>query len=215
MDRVATLRPCSQWLPTPSRSRPGEVTAIGLGWRVHSWWAVVVAVSDSATSPVILHRERVTLLDDASVREPYHAAFALPASEVPALIDSVEKAAAAATVATIRGFISSLGPVAAVGVVGRNRRPPTELPRILASHARMHASERDLYEQAVIQGAARAGLPVTTIPATGTLFNHASHVLGVAIEPSLAALGKSIGPPWQKDHKEATAAALVALEALS
>ena len=57
-------------------------------------------------------------------------------------------------------------------------------------------------------------LPVTTIPATGALFADASQVLGVALEPSLAALGKSIGPPWKKDHKEAAAAALVALHAL-
>jgi hypothetical protein len=47
----------------------------------------------------------------------------------------------------------------------------------------------------------------------GTL-DHASRVLGVALEPSLAALGKAMGPPWQKDHKEATAAALVALAAV-
>jgi hypothetical protein len=188
-------------------------TAIGLGWRVHSWWAVVVAVSGPAASPVIVHRERVTLLDDESVREPYHAAAARPLAEAPALIGSVEKAATAAAVATIRGFVSSLGPVAAVGVVGGNRKLPTELPRILASHALVHASERDLYEQAVTQGATRAGLPVTTIPATKTLFDDASQALGVALEPTLAALGKSIGPPWQKDHKEATAAALVALHA--
>lgn len=67
----------------------------------------------------------------------------------------------------------------------------------------------------IVQGATSAGLPVTTIPATGKLFAHESDVLGVALEPSLAELGKSIGPPWQKDHKEATAAALVALEELA
>ena len=190
-------------------------TTVGLGWRVHSWWAVVVAVSGPTASPVIVHRERVTLLDDESVREPYHAAAAVPLDEAPALIGSVERAAAAAAVAAIRGFVSSLGPVAAVGVVAGDRRLPTELPRRLASHALLHASERDLYEQAIIQGATRAGLSVTTIPATGKLFDDASRLLGVALEPSLAALGKSIGPPWQKDHKEATAAALVALKAVA
>jgi hypothetical protein len=189
--------------------------AIGLGWRVHSWWGVVVAVSGTAESPVVVHRERVTLIDDPSAREPYHAAVAVPLDEAPALIRSVEKAAVDAAGETIRGFVASLGPVAAVGVVGGNRRLPTDLPRILASHALVHASERDLYEQAVIEGATRAGLPITTIPATKTLFDDASHVLGVALEPSLAALGKSIGPPWQKDHKEATAAALVALQSLA
>lgn len=199
---------------------------IGLGWRVHSWWAVVVAVRGPAESPDIVHRERVALIDDKSVREPYHAAASLVGGrvgldaepflgEARGLIRSVEKAAAAAAEATIRGFVSSLGPIAAVGVVGGDRRAPTELPPILVSHARLHASERDLYEQAVIEGAARAGLPVTTVPATGKLFDHASDLLGVGLEPSISALGKSIGPPWQKDHKEATTAALLALKAVA
>jgi hypothetical protein len=76
-------------------------------------------------------------------------------------------------------------------------------------------SERDLYEQAIVQGATTAGLPETTIPATGKLFADASDAsdgLGVKLEPTLASLGKSVGRPWQRDHKEASAAALVALK---
>jgi hypothetical protein len=187
--------------------------AIGLGWRVHSSSAVVVAVTGPAATPVVVHRETITLIEDDSIREPYHAATAVPLAEAPALITSAEKAAAAAAEAAIRGLVSSLGPVAAVGVVGGNRKLPA-LPEILEAHARLHAAERDLYEQAIVQGASRAGLPATTIPATGRLFAEASRVLGVALEPALAALGTSIGPPWQKDQKEATAAALVALETL-
>jgi hypothetical protein len=197
-------------------------TAIGLGWRVHSWWAVVVAVSGPAASPAVAYRERVTLVDDESLREPYHAGAAYVGGRVGAdaepflgkargLIESVEKTAATAAAAAIRRLVSSLGPVAAVGVVGGSRKISSELLPILASHARLHESERSLYEEAVIQGATRAKLPVRTIPATGTLLADASQVLGVALGPSLAALGKSIGSPWQKDHKEATAAALVAL----
>jgi hypothetical protein len=173
-----------------------------------------VAVSGPAESPAVVRRERVTLLEDASVREPYHAAVGLPLEEARALIGSVEDAAASTAASMISSFAASLGSVAAIGVVGGTRRMPTELPRILASHALLHASERDLYEQAVIEGADRAGLPVTTVPATGRLFDHASQVLGINLGPSLAALGKSVGPPWQKDHREATAAALVALDAV-
>lgn len=185
---------------------------MGLGWRVHSWWAVVVAVTGPAASPVIVHREQVTLVDDESLREPYHAAVAVPLGDAPALIETVQKAAAAAAEATIGSLVSALGPVTAVGVVGGNRRIP-ELAQILAKHARLHEAERHLYEQAIIQGATRAALPVTTLPATGALLGEASHVLGVALEPALAALGKSIGPPWQRNYREATAAGLVALEA--
>ncbi len=188
---------------------------VALGWRVHSWWAIVVAVGGGAASPLVIHRERVTLIEDASVREAYHAAAALPLDDAPALIESVQKAATLAAESAIRGFVSTLGPIAAVGVVGGTRRLPPELRRIFSSHALLHAAERDLYEHAVIQGATRAGLSVTTLPATGTLFDDASQLLGVTLQPSLAALGKTIGSPWQKDQKEATAAALVALHALA
>lgn len=190
------------------------MTAIGLGWRVHSWWAVVVAVSGPVASPVVLRRERVTLLDDESVQEPYHVAVGLPADQAKASIRAVEEAATTAATSIVSDFVASLGSVAAVGVVGGSRRLPTELSRILASHALLHAAERDLYEQAVVAGAARVGLPVTTVPATGKLIDHASQVLGTELEPPLAALGRSMAPPWQKDHKEATAAALVALHAV-
>jgi hypothetical protein len=124
----------------------------------------------------------------------------------------VEEAAASCAAAAIGGLVTSLGSVAAVGVVGGNRSVP-DLSRILTKHALLHAAERDLFERAIIEGATRAGLPVTTLAATGKLFDEASQMLDVALAPTLTALGKSIGSPWQKDHKEATAAALVALHA--
>jgi len=178
---------------------------------VHSSWAIVVAVSGPAASPVIVHRDRVALLEDDAMVEPYHAAAAAGLAEAPALIDSVAEAAATSAADIVRGFAESLGPVAAVGVVGGDRRLPDDLAKRVASHAMLHACERQLFEEAVIEGAARAGLPVATIPATGRLLADASDTLGVALEPTLTALGKTVGKPWQKDHKEATAVALLAL----
>lgn len=203
----------------PSREDRDGLPPIALGWRIHSWWAVVVTVSGPPTSPVVVHRERVTLVEDTSLQEPYHAAAARVRGrfddeallgEARALIATVEETAAVSAETAIHGLVSSLGPVVATGVVGGNRRLST-LPHTLAGHARLHEAERDLFEQAIIQGATRVGLPVTTIPATGALFGHASELLGVDVEGVLAALGKSIGPPWQKNYREATAAALVAL----
>lgn len=186
------------------------MTAVALGWRIHSWWATVVAVSGVPTEPAVLRREKVTLVEDASVQEAYHAAATRPPDEAPAFIRSIQQTAASVAAATIAEWASSLGSVTAVGVVGGDRRLP-DLPRILSKHALLHAAERDLYERAVIEGANRTGLLVATIPATGKLFEQVSEVVGVEVEPLLNGLGKSIGKPWQKDHKEATAAALVAL----
>ena len=187
-------------------------TPVGLGWRVHSSWAVVVGVAGPPSSPVVVHRERITLLDDESAQEPYHAAVGRPLDEAAAWIRTVEEAAASAAAAAIGALAKSVGPVGAVGVVGGNRQLP-ELARILVSHARLHAAERNLYEEALVEGATRAGLPVTTVPATGKLLAHASEQLGVAeLGSVVAGLGAAIGPPWQKDHREAAVAALDALD---
>ena len=192
------------------------MSAIGLGWRAHSGSAVVVAARGPAESPVILQREEVTLIADATRQEPYHAAVGLSIPEAERLIRSVEEAAASAAEAAIGGFVASLGPVACVGVVGGDRPVRSDLARILTKHALLHASERDLYEQAIVEGATRAGLVVATTPAKGkATVDHASESLGVELSPVLAALGKSLGPPWGKEHKEAAAAALVALRALA
>ena len=190
------------------------MTAIGLGWRIHSSSAVVVAVTGPAASPVLVARERIVLLDDPAVQEPYHAATRLPLDEIPAFLNSVREAAAASATSAIEDLAASLGSVAAIGVVGGDRWLP-ELPRILAKHALLHAADRNLYEQAVIERATLAGLPVTSVPATGKLIDDASRTLGVDLPRSLEALGKAAGPPWQKDHREATAAALLALQDVS
>ena len=173
-----------------------------------------MAVSGSADAPVVVHRDEIALADDAALREPYHAAVGMTLDDAQASIVAAKEAAAAAAAATIDGFVSSIGALAAVGLVGANRTLTAELPRVLAKHALLHAYDTDLHERAIVEGATRAGLPVTTLPATGKLFDHASDVLGVPIGPSLAALGKSIGPPWQKNYREAAAAALVALAEL-
>ena len=186
------------------------MTAIALGWRIHSWWATVVAVSGTPAEPVVLRRDQVTLVEVTTVQEPYHAAVSRPLDEAPAFIRSIQETAASVAAATITAWASSLGSVTAVGVVGGDRRLP-DLARILSKHALLHAAERDLYERAVIDGANRVGLQVATVPATGKLFDQASQAVDVEVEPLLNALGKSIGKPWRKEHKEATAVALVAL----
>ena len=93
---------------------------IALGWRVRSWSAVVVAVSGRPEAPDVIHRERVTLIDDESARDPDHAAASLVGGrvgldaepflrEARALIESIDTTAAAAALATLRGLTSSLG----------------------------------------------------------------------------------------------------------
>jgi hypothetical protein len=90
---------------------------------------------------------------------------------------------------------------------------PDDLATILASHARLHAAEGELYRDALVEGATQLGLPVTRFANKGAI-GEAAQVLGVDTEQMsarLTALRVTLGAPWQKDHREATAGALLVL----
>jgi hypothetical protein len=173
-----------------------------IGWRSHSGWAVLVAVREPVPSPEVLARRRVELVDSSLPRQPYHSiaerGLSLRAGE--ALIERVEKMAWAAAVAATEAVLEA-GAVDAVGVIGRVRRIPDDLEKILASHALLHAAEGDLFERALVDAAAHAGLPVLVLEPTA-----------IKIPAAVDNAGKVLGPPWQKDHKLAAAVALAALQ---
>jgi hypothetical protein len=192
-----------------------------LGWRTHSGWAVVVAIGGPSSDPMVLDRQRVELVDGPWPRQPYHAAVddRLSLGDTSTLISDVERAAGSAAEAATTAAVAKLGQsgrrIVGVGLVARDRRIPDELDRILASHALLHAAEGELYERAVANAAAAAGLPLTTLGPKNFLEDAAS-ALAIEVGPlgaGLVAAGRRAGPPWQKDHREAAAAALVALRA--
>jgi hypothetical protein len=154
----------------------------------------VVVASGSRSAPVVLDRRRIELVDQSLPRQPYHAVAegGLPRS----VIDAVTQAASDAVVRVLR----SVAHADAVGVVATERRLPPSLDQILASHTLLHAAEGHLFERAVIEAAADAGLPVHVVDAKS-----------IKVSAAVEALRSSIGPPWQKDHKWATTAALAAL----
>jgi hypothetical protein len=167
---------------------------VAVGFRCHSGWAVVVVVSGSQGAPVVLDRKRVELVDQPLPRQPYHAVAegGLPRST----IDAVARAASDAAARALGGVAGA----DAVGVVAAERRIPPSLDQILASHTLLHAAEGQLFERAVIEAAADARLPV-----------HVLDPKSVTVSAAVEAMRRSIGAPWQKDHKWAATAALEAL----
>jgi hypothetical protein len=169
---------------------------VASGFRCHSGWAVVVNVTGSPRAPVVVSRRRVELVTRSLPRQPYHAVAEEGAGR--SVIAAVERAALEAAAGVLR---STDQPVA-VGVIASERQLPHNLDDILASHARLHAAEGRLYEQAVLEAAARLGIPVTVLRPDA-----------IRVSAAVEALGRRIGAPWQKDHKWATTAALAALGA--
>jgi hypothetical protein len=155
---------------------------------------VLVVVTGTAESPVVLDRKRVELVDESLPRQPYHAVAeaGLPRSVIDA-------AAQVATSAVVQELRSHTG-VEVVAVVASERRIPSSIEQILRSHALLHAAEGQLFERAVMVAAGNIGLPV-----------YVAEPKFLEVTAAVDTLGRSIGPPWQKDHKRAATAALVAL----
>jgi len=199
--------------------RPNAAQATALGWRCHSGWAVVVAVGGSPTDPMVLARDRVELVGGSLPRQPYHAAVesGLGSEDAALLISQVEEAAALTASTVTRSIAATLGEagrvVVGAGLAAGPRRLPADLATILVSHPLLHAAEGRLYEHAIAQASAGAGLPLCTLDPK-TIVADAARALsvdGAELVAGITLAGKRAGPPWQKDHREATAAALVAL----
>lgn len=196
----------------------------------HAGWANLVTVGVSGADgeprggldPVLMDRRRCTLLDAALPRQPYHAAEGLPAADAEALVARVSAAAeegARAALATVVEDVSRRDratgwSVVALTLRAGGRRPlPDTVAGVLASHAAMHAAEGQLYRDALADAAAGLGLDVV-VHSRGDAIAEAAAALRTdadAVAELVAGLGRTAGPPWQKEHRHAAAAALAEL----
>jgi hypothetical protein len=182
---------------------------VAVGFRPHSGWAVAIV---AALGPVVVGRHRLDLPGPA---QPYHEAVGLPADEAAELVGAATRAAYGLAVAGVRVLadghdVAGVAIVAGAGTV----REDVPLARALAAHATLHAAEGELYRDALAEAADALGLPVTLVAPRETAAL-GRRVLGCDEEDlraRLTALGRPLGPPWTRDHKDALVAALAVLE---
>lgn len=92
--------------------------------------------------------------------------------------------------------------------------PKWSTDEILAVHFRMHKAEGVLFRDVLIRAAKTCGLKVVTIPEK-QLQSQAESTLEIPtsqLPQMLTTLGKAVGAPWGKDQKDATLAAMIALQ---
>ena len=97
--------------------------------------------------------------------------------------------------------------------------PDWTVDEILAVHFRMHKAEGVLFRDALARAARACGLRLLRVPEK-QLDEHAERALAASINSlgvnslrkTIASLGKSVGPPWGKDQKDAALAAMIALQ---
>ena len=201
----------------------GHLKQATLGFRVHSGWTALVAVSLEKGAPVVLARERVHLVEifTYEFRQPYHTAGKMLLGQARDFIERVRDEARRLAHRAIHGLQSDLQKqgiaLKKCGLVLASGRPLPELEKILASHALIHTADGELFREAIVHAGARLGLRTEGIKER-ELLDQAGQVLRVqpaALMRRITELGRPLGSPWSQDEKFATLAAWLALTAPS
>ncbi|MGA9568823.1 MAG: hypothetical protein WBS17_01955 [Candidatus Acidiferrales bacterium] len=190
-----------------------------LGFRTHSGWTALVAVSLSRGAPRVLARQRIHLVETFTYRfrQPYHTAKRMPLDEARTFITEVRTQARSLAHRAIRKLQENLQTqgyrLTRCGLVLASGRPLPDLPDILASHALIHTADGELFREALLHACARCGL-VSKTHKGRELLNEASRVLRLtpsALTRRIANLGRPLGAPWSQDEKLASLIAWLAL----
>lgn len=193
---------------------------VAFGFKAHSGWAALVVLGTDKGEPVVVDRRRIELVEDedaAWAKQPYHAADGLPPREardtVTRGIEAARQLARREMRAAVRRVREGGHEAAACAVLVGDPMPDWSIEEILAVHFRMHKAEGVLFRDVLTRAATGCGLRLVTIPEK-QLVHHAETALAAPLHrltKTLTTLGKSVGPPWGKDQKDATLAAMIAL----
>jgi hypothetical protein len=195
------------------------MNSAALGFRAHSGWTALVALTVTKGAPCVLARQRIHLVETFTYRfrQPYHTAKNLPLDEARAFVAGVQTQARSLAYRAIRELQESLREqgyrLTRCGLVLASGRPLPELPSILASHALIHTADGELFREALLHACARCGLWNKTAKER-ELPDEASRVLRLTprgLTRRVADLGRPLGAPWSQDEKLASLIAWLAL----
>jgi len=191
---------------------------VAFGMKAHSGWAALVVVGKCDGDLVAVDRRRIELVEDEWAKQPYHAAEDLKTGAARDVVEGGVEAARRIAVREIRAAVKRErehgNEVTACAVLVGNPMPDWSIEEILAVHFRMHKAEGVLFRDALVRATKACGLRLVAIPEK-LLTKHAETALGTpwsGLAKKIATLGRSVGPPWGKDQKDAALAALVALQ---
>ena len=191
---------------------------VAFGMRAHSGWAALVVVGTRDGDFAVVDRRRIELVEDEWAKQPYHAAEDMEAGAARALVERGIEAAQRIAVREMRAAVGReqerKNKVTACAVLVANPMPDWSIEEILAVHFRMHKAEGVLFRDALVRATKASGLRLVAIPEK-LLTKHAESALGSPMSrlaKRVMALGKSVGPPWGKDQKDAALAAMIALQ---
>jgi hypothetical protein len=177
----------------------GEAMRLALGLSVHTGWAACVLAGGSLREPHLAARERVDLLDDPA-RFVFHRAAEMSRPDAERAIAQAEKDARARAMAALRRVADGRD-VQLCAIAAKPGSMP-DLGEVLASHPRIHTAEGFFYRDVLMAAAKDSGIATQVVPLSKLDPN----------APALAAAGRIVGKPWNRDWKIAALAAWHALK---
>jgi hypothetical protein len=190
-----------------------------IGIRAHSGWAAVVVVAGGPGDIDVIDRRKivVTAPNLKGANQPYHHAKDLSLPDAERHLARCAAASQRLALDALRETIQAAGcretTVASCAILLAAGRELPALEKILASHALIHTAEGEFFRQCFRGAGDKLKLRVNGIRekdldelALSTFGARAS-----ALKLEIDGLGRTLGPPWTTDQKNACLAALLAL----
>lgn len=169
----------------------------------HAGWAVVVCVAGGE----VIDRRRIELLEPGLPTMPFHHdAQGLPAAEAEALVARVRRSAVRCAESALAALPANVHAIA----IRKSPPLPASVAERIADYWAQTRADGVMYRDLLAEAARARGWSVIEYE-TKTVLQQAAQAIGLDdISPHFDDVGKTLGPPWQKDHRLAAAAAIVA-----
>jgi hypothetical protein len=180
-----------------------------LGFRVHSGWTALVALSLEDGLPHALLRERPHLVKTFTYefRQPYHTAEKRPPAEARDVIAHAQADArrlAHQAIHSVQTNLQNQGyELKCCALLLASAKPLPALPKILASHPLIHTADGELFREALLHASRRCGIETFTTKESELLEKAmlTFHLQPDARGRQLSDLGRAFGSPWSQDEK--------------
>ena len=180
-----------------------------IGVSDHGGWAVLVTVARDGT---LLDRRRVELVGEGLPKLPHHHdAQGLPPDEAVALVERVRVSAERHAVLAIEAVTIAVPRILGVALRNCPQLPPTIAERIKDYRAQ-NVADWVMYRNALASAAEARGWPVYWYDARKVLEAASKELRVENLDAHFLHLRRTVGPPWDKDHKLAMAAAIVSFQ---
>jgi hypothetical protein len=193
---------------------------VAVGLKAHSGWAALVVIGKTGGDVQVCDRRRIELVEPGDAgwaKQPYHAAEDLPSEKAQRVVErgvgSAHRVATREMQALVKRSSKAGDEIVACAVLVPAPMPDWTTAQILSVHMRMHKAEGVLFPAALSDAATACNLNLFPIPEKD-LGARVEASLGISLDVAMknvVALGQSVGPPWGKDQKLATLAAMIAL----